>query len=165
MDAFTTFNVTINGNSDSINKIGTAIKETIKDVDFEIAKEMLIEETYDCVFEEDLCELAKSIARVAGNASFEIKGHIDTSASAGEYMDFLIQLQNGKLTAQFSDWYVETCMESFDDYEDFCEGFFECSQEEYDKFSDCEFVNIIEAAEGDYLSKDVPLGEERVLEF
>ena len=48
-------------------------------------------------------------------------------------------------------------MSSFENYEDFNENWFECSEEEYNKFKECEFVYILETDGGDILSDCVPL--------
>ena len=88
---------------------------------------------------------------------FVLTGVIDTSFNAGECADFALAYKEGQLTAQLSDWYVEACMEDYEDYEDFRKSFFECSEEEYNALKACEFVYLMETDHGDVLSAEVPL--------
>ena len=84
-------------------------------------------------------------------------GTIDTSYTAGEYMDFEISFSEGKPAVKVSDWYLETAMESYENYEDFCDCFFECTEEEYDAVKNCEFVYVLETDNGEVLVDKVPL--------
>ena len=88
---------------------------------------------------------------------FTLEGTIDTSFTAGEYMDFQFVVTGDSVAVRKSDWYCEEAMDSFEDYEDFCDGFFECSEEEYETLKDCEFVYLLETAAGDVLATEVPL--------
>lgn len=88
---------------------------------------------------------------------FVLAGVIDTSAEAGECKDFELTCKNGSITAKASDWYVEEAMDSYESYEDFCDGFAECSREEYEKIKDLEFVYLLQTSDGEVLSGEVPL--------
>ena len=157
MHAHTGYDIVINGNEKEIDAIGDVLLETITDADFDVGATITIDETYDCVFEDDICELAKEMARAAGTASFEMSGVIDTSESAGEYMDFRFEFTNGRLTAAFSDWYLSNCMECIENYEDFCEFVMDCTEEEYKTYCEYEFLYTIETSEGEVYSDHVPL--------
>ncbi len=93
---------------------------------------------------------------------FTLTGVIDTSYAAGECADFALACKDGQVTAQLSDWYVETCMEDYECYEDFSDGFFECTEEEYNELKDNEFVYLLETDHGDVLSAVVPLHDVKV---
>ena len=98
----------------------------------------------------------KELSEILG-ADFTLTGVIDTSYSAGEYMDFQLDSIDNVISLKASDWYLEEDMESYDDFEDFCDNAFECTEEEYDAVKDCDFVYIIETENGDVLSAEVPL--------
>ena len=165
MNAYTTYHISINGSDDYIKELGNVLKSKITDVDYKIGNNVDIIETHECVFEDDVVELAKEMARKANGASFLITGHIDTSETAGELQDFEIKLENSKLTAAFSDWYIETAMDCYENYEEFNEDFFECTKEEYDSVKNYEFVNIIETDDGEVLSGEVQLHEAQMIEY
>lgn len=88
---------------------------------------------------------------------FTLEGTIDSSSVSGEYMDFQLEADGSRISVQASDWYCETEMDSYEDYEDFCDSFFECSEEEYENFKECEFVYILETDEGAVLSAEIPM--------
>ena len=158
MHAHTNYTITIYDDN-AINAIGAVLKDTINDVEFDIGATIEIRETYACVFDEEIRELAKAMAKAAPDASFKMSGVIDTSETAGEYMDFCVELKDKKLTAAFSDWYLEDCMECFEDYEEFCESVMECTEEEYAIYREYEFLYTLETENGDAYSDHVPLHE------
>jgi hypothetical protein len=165
MHAYTSYNITINGGEEAIHAIGNVLTDTITDVDFDIGNVIEIEDTYDCVFDEEVCALAKAMAKAAPDANFVMEGVIDTSESAGEYMDFRMELVDGKLTAAFSVWYREAYMDDFEDYEEFCECVMECTEEEYDKFCEQEFIFILQKFDGDVVVAEVPLENVEELDY
>lgn len=79
-----------------------------------------IEETYDLVWFDDYVEIMSEFVRDEDCGDFEMEGCVDTSESAGEYMDFRIEYKDGNLTAAWSDWYLIIDAAS-SDYEEFCE--------------------------------------------
>ena len=101
-----------------------------------------------------LCELLKR--------DYVLTGVIDTSYTAGECADFALTCNGGKVVAQLSDWYVETCMEDYEDYEDFCDGFCECTEEEFNALKENEFVYLLETDHGEVLSAEVPLHDVKI---
>ena len=96
-------------------------------------------------------------------SDFVLTGVIDTSFSAGEYMDFRFSKKGEQLIVESSDWYIETCMETYKNYEDFCENFFDCTEAEYEKFKNSEFVNILETENGEILSDTVPFVKKEII--
>lgn len=157
MHAHTSYNISINGSDAAIAAIGAVLTAAITDEEFDVGATIHIEETYDCVFDDDVIELAKAMAKAAPDAAFVMDGVIDTSESAGEYMDFRIELMGGKLTAAFSDWYLEDCMDCFEDYEDFCDCVMECTEEEYDRYKTYDFLYTLETDDGEVYTDHVPL--------
>ena len=104
-----------------------------------------IEDCYACVWLEDIQVLAAKMARLAPNASFDLDGVVDSSESAGEYMDFSITYASGKLTSSSSAWYLHSgngyFLDCYPNYEEFNEEFWnedkDCplyTEEEYTKF-------------------------------
>lgn len=160
MHASTDYNIKLNANSAEQEDIYDVLKSRIHDVTFSSASEIVIKETFDCVFEEDIIELAKAMAQGAPSASFEISGRIDTSFSAGELMDFTVAYSNRELTFKFSDWYVDVWMADFSDYEDFCDKLGAFPREAYNKIKDCKAAYILETDDGDILSDHVPFVRE-----
>lgn len=166
MNAYTTYDIEIKGSDAACESIRKILKNRITDVEISSGNSTHISQTRACVFEEEIIELAKSLARAsAGEASFLMSGYIDTGESAGELKDFEISFEKDKLRASFSDWYIDTSMDSYKNYEDFRESFFECTEEQYEAFKDKEFVYILETDEGEILSDTVPLSEKRMVEY
>lgn len=165
MNAFTTYKIIVNGDLNQIQKVGEFLKSKITDVEFEIGKEIDINETCDIVFPKDVSELALNMAKIV-DVPFEMSGLIDTSFSAGEYMDFKFIYQDGVLFEQYSDWYVEDCMDQWDSFEEFNESFDGVFGEEvYEKFKKCGFMYTLETDDGDILSETVPLVHEHRYEI
>lgn len=79
-------------------------------------------------------------------------------------MDFQIQKREDQMYIRVSDWYLEADMESFEEYEDFCDNYFECGEDTFNELKDKEFVYILETDEGEMLCDEIPLGEERKVE-
>ena len=83
-------------------------------------------ESYRLVWYEDLLEVAKTLARLCkGKTGFVMSGTIDTSESAGEYMDYRFEFKDDVLWTQSSCWYfVYYGTDAWDDnYEEFCKEF------------------------------------------
>ena len=160
MDAFTTYKIVINGDSEEIKAIGEFLRDKISDVEFEIGNEMEIIETSEVVFPEEVSDLAIEMAEKF-DVSFEMSGLIDTSLSAGEYMAFKFVYKDGTLWEQHSDWYIEDNMdqwESFEEFSDSFEGMYD--EATYERFKQSGFMYTLETKEGDILSESVPLVHE-----
>ena len=165
MNAYTTYNIQITGSDEEVNKICSYLKEKITDVEYEVGRGIHISETHDCVFEEEVIELAKGLARIAGGCEFVMDGYIDTSELGGLLKDFEIVFKNGVLTSRFSDWFIDTCMDSYSSYEDFRDSFFECTEDEYNAVKDSNFVYILETDDGETLCDHVPFGEAETIVY
>ena len=72
---------------------------------------------------DEMDKLAISIAKALPASEFLVYGRIDTSESAGEYMDFSIEYKNQKLISKHSSWYVYMWADDFAEYEDFAENY------------------------------------------
>lgn len=83
--------------------------------------EFKIEETYGVVFIEDVITFMKAIAKLSPDSAFTAKGCVDTSESAGEYMDFEITFKDMILTAKYSEWYTRVGPWDYDSSEEFLE--------------------------------------------
>ena len=89
---------------------------------------------------------------------FSLSGVIDTSDMSGEYMDFCIGRADGKVFVKASGWYQEEWMEGYDGFDDFHECYPTCSEDEYNKLKENEFVYYYEDENGEYVLSDrVPL--------
>lgn len=111
---------------------------------------------FDAVLE----DLKPLIAKL--NKDIDIAATVDTSEAAGEMMDYLVSSVDGQLKIKRSDWYVEACMDDYEDYEDFSDSFCDCSEEEYAEIKDCEFVYLLETDDGEILSVEVPMYEVKI---
>ena len=88
---------------------------------------------------------------------FSVFGVIDTSYTAGEYMDFRIDYKDGKFTTFYSDWYQHGDLDEFEDYAELCENLgVICTAEEYERLRD-KTTFIIEQENGDVVAEEVPL--------
>ena len=162
MHGHTSFEIRIDGNDDNVKAINDVIKNIITDEDFDEGSEIDIDETYKCVDLEEITDMAIKMAKGAPDASFEMSGIIDTSESAGELMDFRFVYDAEKLVRQSSDWYIETCIEDYDSFEEFIDEWEDeagdLSEEQFEDLKDeNEFAFFIEAKEGTVLTNEVPL--------
>ena len=162
MHTHTTFEVNINGSDTAIKEIAAAIREVITDEEFDVCSEIEIEETYKCPDIEAVTDLAKKMAKCAHGAHFELNGVIDASESAGELMDFSIIYDGSKLIRKSTDWYVETCIEEYESYEEFMDEWEdeagELEVEQFESLKDeNEFVFFVETKDGTVLMSEVPM--------
>lgn len=162
MHGHTSFEIKIDGNDDNVKAINDVIKGTITDERFDEGSEIEIEETYKCVDLEEITGMAIKMTKSAADASFEINGVIDTSESAGELMDFSFVYDAEKLVRKSSDWYIETCIEDYESYDEFIDEWEDeagdLSEEEFEDLRDeNEFVFFVEAEGGTVVMTEVPL--------
>ena len=106
--------------------------------------------------------MAIKMAQSAPDAAFEMNGVIDTSESAGELMDFNFVYDSEKLVRKSSDWYIETCIEDYESYEEFIDDWEdeagELTKEQFEEFrEENEFAFFIETADGTVMINEVPL--------
>lgn len=162
MHGHTSFEIKIDGNDDNVKAINDVIKDTITDERFDEGSEIEIEETYECVDLEEITDMAIKMAKSAADASFEMSGIIDTSESAGELMDFNFVYEAEKLVRKSSDWYIETCIEDYESYDEFIDEWEDeagdLSEEQFEELRDeNEFVFFVEAEGGTVVMTEVPL--------
>lgn len=173
MNAYSRFTILLTGTDEEIQKGSEVISELISEVSgkysFEGGKRIEIEENYDYVYTEDIAELAKEIVKADSDTKFSIEGVVDTSESAGEYMDFKIIYDGEKLTLAQSSWYLEVPMDMYDSYEDFCDEYDDgedeprVTEDEYEQLKEHYVVFALESGDGAFVTK-VPLGEPMVIE-
>ena len=159
--------------TDRIGDQGNVLPELLDRYDYDevdeddisvFEEEIEIWQTHDCVWIEDLEDLAIDIATTVPAIYFSIKGHIeDTSDNAGDEMDFRIYYQEGKLFSQTTDWYWYLHMDDFPDYASFCVkvcdlyGNPRYSEEDYEGFRACaDEWYVLDGGQGEF-SNDVPL--------
>ena len=129
MHAFTNMILTFPKAIDS--ELHEAVYDTIagmaSDVDLDCTDNSIeFEESYRLVWLEDLVDAARKLSRLCkGKTSFTMSGTIDTSESAGEYMDYRIEFKEDMLKVRNSPWYLVYwgTNDWNDSYEDFCEQF------------------------------------------
>ena len=171
MHGHSNYRITINGTEDEKVAIAEILGKAFERGEFfKLNKDDVIQdgiinvrEPYDVVFLEDITNMALEMARAAIGSSFTIKGVIDTSESAGEYMDFVISYSGGELEEKSSWWYMypDSCLEDMS-YEEYCEDYGEdYSEEDFEKMKMGWF--IVETRKGDVMMATVPLDQVRTI--
>ena len=125
---FAKFTIYFDGSEDKISRALEIAEEVLE---YEgLAEELdedhsvFVEEDTVLTYVEDIeSKLALPMSEQVEGLNFTISGVVDTSESAGEYMNFIIQNQNGMLTVQSSCWYIIFYADNFECYEDFCEEY------------------------------------------
>ena len=127
MHAHTNMNFVFSGDVDAELKssVHQLLVNKVDDDDvYENDDSFMFEESYRLVWYEDLVAFAEEVAALCHDkVGFVMDGVIDTSESAGEYMDYHIEFADNKLMAQCSPWYLfHNGTQDWDDnYEEFCE--------------------------------------------
>ena len=171
MHAHSNYTIKFKGEPDDIKKALSIIKEKL-DIDVSGTTDTVeIIEEYTLVWVENITEdLALTIAKTSPELTFTVKGVVDASESAGEYMDFSISYIDGKLTEETSCWYIIIEMYPDIKYEDFCDDYCDqegnplCSEEEYEELKDNEEVFVLESGNGKIVTK-VTLSDIREIEI
>ena len=160
MHACSDYTIRLTGTEEELQKATAVLAAAFDDASL-LGKDCIpIEETYRFVWVEDIAELARQVVKtVPALAGLTISGTVDTSESAGEYMDFYIQYEAGSLTVQSSCWYVILDAEEYADYEEFSEEFEDYSEEDFAELRQCPHY-ILDSGEGELVTK-VPLGEKQ----
>mgnify|MGYP003301841204 CR=1 FL=1 len=171
MNAYSTYTIKFQGKDDDIKKVLPVIEEQLEYEVEGVPTEIQIEEEYNLVWLEDITsDLAVKMAKTAPDLAFTIEGVVDTSESAGEYMDFSISYCNGKLTEASSCWYVMLYMDDYDEYEDFCEEYCDdegnplYSEEKYEELKEEYDLFVLDSGDGDIVT-NVPLDNIRVIKI
>ena len=101
-----------------------------------------------------IAELVKYI-----NEDCIIEGYYDHGGNSGSTMKFRFVSQNGNLKKYLSDWLDFLPVDSFADYEEFCEEYEDrFSEEEYEAFLEEDVVYLLDG--GDAVTEDqIPMTE------
>lgn len=169
MHAHSDYKIEIKGTEEEKRILSDMLYEIFKDESYNrfekkelIDRGMLnIEDTYEVVMLEDITNMAIEMAKKTSGASFRIEGVVDTSESAGEYMDFSISYTNGEVIEKSSDWYMypESDLEDMT-YEEYLEEYDEeYSEEDFNRMQQGWF--IVETIGGDTIMETVPLDKIR----
>ena len=150
MHAHSDYEIRIKGTKEEKNAVAEILGDTFKDdwhnsvnkEEFVDSGLLIIKDTYEVVFLEDITGMAIKMAKAAPGSSFSIKGVVDTSESAGEYMDIEITYSDSELTEKSSDWYMYPISEAEEmSYEEYCEEWGEeYSEEDYEKMRQGWFI-------------------------
>jgi len=163
MRAYSMYTIRFYGELDDIKKVLPVIDEKLGYEIAEVTDSIKVEDETLVWVENITEELAKVMAKTAPSLKFTIDGCVDTSESAGEYMNFSISYCDGKITAASSCWYIYFYSDDYEDYEEFCEEFLDdednprYTEEEFEAFrsSDDELF-VLDSGNGDIVSA-VPL--------
>lgn len=166
MGKFSSYTIEFTGTVEDIDVAKEAVLGILGDYCLETAEDKIeVQEEYELVWVEVIAnELAVPLAEEAPNLEFVISGVVDTSESAGEYMDFLIEYRNRKMTVRTSDWYRRVCADFYNSYEAFCADFHDkegtalCTEVQYQKFRKDRLWYALERDEEECLVQKVPLG-------
>lgn len=164
MHAYSTYTIKLDGSTEDIKK-ATAVLAVAFDDDSMVGQNPVeIEETCQIVWVHDVVRLAELMVKNAPDISFFIiSGIVDTSESAGEYMNFVIKYENGSLTVQSSCWYLILYADEFDDYDEFCEVYDGYSEDEFEELRKCTHY-VLDSGSGDIVT-EVPLDDPEVIDL
>jgi len=172
MHAHSDYTIKIKGNNDEKTAVAEAINQHLRgEYGFDKEGIMEVEDTYEVVWLEELQSMAVEMAKAAKGCEFTIEGVVDTSESAGEYMDFKIQYNEGTLASDNSCWYLDDSTETYgNDYRTFCkereyeEGEEPITQEEFEDIVNNHFGYLftLESGDGDIVF-EVPLAKHEVI--
>lgn len=133
MHAHSDLKFKFNGDKADIEKVKSFLEDRFDDdVEGDEDFDAIIEETYACVWIDNIAELAVEIVKLAPKLGFVLSGVVDTSESAGEYMDYEIRYENEKLTLRHSCWYVYFYAYDYESYE-------ECVEETEGRYTEEEY--------------------------
>ena len=167
MHAYSNYTIKFYGEADDIKKVLPIIDEKLGYEITEVTNSIKVEDETLVWVENITEELAQVMAKAAPSLTFTIDGCVDTSESAGEYMNFSISYCDGKITVASSCWYIYFYGDDYEDYEEFCEEFLDdednprYTEEEFDEFCDSdEELFVLDSGNGDIVSA-VPLDNVR----
>ena len=167
MHAYSNYTIKFYGEADDIKKVLPIIDEKLGYEITEVTNSIKVEDETLVWVENITEELAQVMAKAAPSLTFTIDGCVDTSESAGEYMNFSISYCDGKITVASSCWYIYFYGYDYEDYEEFCEEFLDdednprYTEEEFDEFCDSdEDLFVLDSGNGDIVSA-VPLNNVR----
>ena len=171
MHAHSDYTIEVKGTHEEKTVLADMLFEIFKDESYNIFEKdvfidcgvLNIEETYEVVRLEDITNMAVEMAKKAYGATFTIEGVVDTSESAGEYMDFTVSYANGEVEEKSSDWYMypESDLEDMT-YEEYLDEYDEkYSEEDFERMQQGWF--IVETMGGDTVMETVPQNKNRTI--
>ena len=149
------------GEDSDVEKVKSFLEDRFEtDVDGNDNFDAIVEETYECVWLESIIDLAIEIIKLTPKLGFVLSGVIDTSESAGEYMDYEIRYEDGKLVSRNSCWYLTIDVLGYDSFEQFCEYHDDCcSEDDYQRgIANGGELFILDSGDGDVVT-EVPLSD------
>lgn len=105
MDAFASFTIAFSGKKADSQAIKTALAARLVENYVQKPKKIVVEESYELVYANDVAELAQELAKSAPGIVFTIEG--TTDCNGNEFQNFKYQKSEVRLTEQLSDWYYD----------------------------------------------------------
>ena len=119
------------------NAMADAIRTIITDdeieADVEYEETIFVECTEDVTSPEQVCELAKTIARASSDCAFKVEGKIDEFGEMEQ--KFKIEFDGKKLVVSFTPRYMFVPQDSEYDYNDFCRYFTYIDEWDFEKLA------------------------------
>jgi hypothetical protein len=103
MHASSNFVVLFNGEEEDLAPITKHLQEFV-DVNILEDNRLVVEETYEIVWVEDIIDLFAETVRLSPNVELIVIGYVDCSENSGEIMDFALVYKDFKLETYSSDW-------------------------------------------------------------
>lgn len=125
----------------------TIITDTKVDVDINYDETILVDGTKDITTTDDVCKLAKYIARVSCGYSFKLDGYIDEYSEMEQKFRFIF---DGKqLSVSFTPRYMFIPQKSIDSYSKFCRYICWIDEEDFEKlaYQDLYLIDGLEPAD------------------
>lgn len=129
MPAYSSYKIALAGAKADIEAATAVIAGVFGNKDMNGKENIEIEKTDKVVWVDDVTRLAEKTVKAApGLEKLSIEGTVD----AGEYMNFLIKYEEGKLAVQSSCWYLILEAGKFENYEEFCKVYTGASEEAFE---------------------------------
>ena len=182
MDVYSTYSIFLSGKDEDLRQATALLRDTIIDQNCFSAFDSISEddnsddeystsiasderffevvETSECVWLEDVESLAAELVALVPEITFSISGQIhDSTPKADDRMDFLVEYRKHSLTSSKSCWYRCIDMETFENYNSFCQNVCDhngnprYSEEDYNAFCDCAKIwYVLDGGSGEFSS-------------
>lgn len=158
MPAYSSYKISLAGERADIEAATTVAGAVFHDKNM-VGREIIdIVKNDEVVWVDDVSKLAEKMVRAArGLKLMTIVGTVDTGESAGEYMDFLVKYEDGKLSVQSSCWYLVLEAGKYANYEDFCKAYSGCTEEVFEILRKGRYF-MLDSGNGG-IATEVPLDE------
>ena len=164
MPAFSHYKIALQGENADIMTATNIMAASLQDNSVAGKAEFYVERNYDVVWVDDVTKMAEKAVKAApGLKLVTIEGTVDTSESAGEYMNFLIKYENGELSVASSCWYLILEAGKFESYEEFCKSYTGCSEEAFEILRQRTYY-MLDSGAGDIVT-EVPLDEPEMVDL